>query len=244
MTAPRGPALAQVAAVAVDLGDLATRVVFIGGAIAPLLQTHPPFPRARVTSDVDGVVATSSYAETRRLHEELARRGFQQPIERTQHAHRWIGPSGIPFDLVPAGQHLGGSGNPWDVVAIETAGETTIGGRITIRHVTAAAFLAQKWAAHHDRGREDPLGSHDLEDILGLLASRPTIFEEVAAAPPGLGRYVGAQAKGFLADRRAEDLLAAHLNNAQDPAATIAAVRALLERLSGEVGPQDGARAS
>jgi len=231
--APRGPAIDRVAAVATDLGDLATRVVFIGGEIAPLLQTDPPFPRARVTSDVDGVVASSTYAESERLHRELAKRGFRQAISDTKQVHRWIGPSGIPFDLVPAGQHLGGSGNPWDTIAIETAVEATIGGRITIRHASAPAFLAQKWAAHHDRGRADPLGSHDLEDILALLASRPTILEEVAAAPAALRTYVAEQAKTFLADANAEDLLAAHLNNAQDPAATTAAVRAMLERLSG-----------
>ena len=233
MMAPRGPAIDRVAAVATDLGDLATRVVFIGGAIAPLLQTDPPFPRARVTSDVDGVVASSTYAESERLHRELAERGFRQAIRGTKHVHRWIGPSGIPFDLVPAGQHLGGSGNPWDTIAIETAVEATIGGGVTIRHASAPAFLAQKWAAHHDRGRADPLGSHDLEDILALLASRPTILEEVAAAPAALRTYVAEQAKTFLADANAEDLLAAHLNNAQDPAATTAAVRAMLERLSG-----------
>ncbi len=221
------------AAVAVDLGDLVTRVVFIGGAIAPLLQTDPPFPRARVTSDVDGVVPSSTYAESERLHRELARRGFRQAIGDTKHVHRWTGPSGIPFDLVPAGEHLGESGNPWDVIAIETAVEATIGGGITIRHVSASAFLAQKWAAHHDRGRVDPLESHDLEDILALLASRPIILEEVAAAPAALRAYVGEQAKHFLADVNADDLLAAHLNNAQDPAATIAAVRAMLEQLSG-----------
>ena len=77
------------------------------------------------------------------------------------------------------------------------------------------------------------MGSHDLEDILALLASRPTILEEVAAAPAALRTYVAEQAKTFLADANAEDLLAAHLNNAQDPAATTAAVRAMLERLSG-----------
>jgi hypothetical protein len=233
VTGSRGPAIDRVAAVAGDLGDLVVHVVFIGGAIAPLLQTDPPFPRARVTSDVDGVLASSTYTESRRLYEELARRGFRQPIEDTKHVHRWIGPSGIPFDLVPAGEHVGGSGNPWDVIAIETAVEATIGGRITIRHATAAAFLAQKWSAHHDRGREDPLASHDLEDILALLASRPTILEDVAAAPPELRAYVAEQATSFLRDASAEDLLAAHLNNAQDPAATITAVRVVLEQLSG-----------
>lgn len=83
---------------------------------------------------------------------------------------------------------------------------------------------------HRDRDRGY---GHDLEDILALLASRPAILEEVAAAPATLRGYVADHAKNFLADMNAEDLLAAHLNNAQDPAATTAAVRAMIEQLSG-----------
>jgi hypothetical protein len=52
-------------------------------------------------------------------------------------------------------------------------------------------------------------------------------------APIELRTYVAEQSKSFLADANAEDLLAAHLNNAQDPAATTAAVRTMLERLCG-----------
>jgi hypothetical protein len=148
-----------------------------------------------------------------------------------RHVHRWVSPSGIPFDLVPAGSHVGGSGNPWDAIALETAVKLEMENGVTFRHVSGPAFLAQKWAAHHDRGRDDPLASHDLEDILGLLASRPRIVDEVADAPAALRVYLGQQARAFLESREAEDLLAAHLNNAQDPPSTIAAVRTRLREL-------------
>ena len=166
MTAPHGPAIDRVAAVATDLGDLATRVVFIGGAIAPLLQTDPPFARARVTSDVDGVVASSTYAESERLHGELTRRGFRQAMGDTKHVHRWIAPSGIPFDLVPAGEHLGGSVNPWDVVALETAVEVTIGGGVTIRHVSAANPATRKIGTTKRRDRSALAVVADLDALL------------------------------------------------------------------------------
>lgn len=231
MTGPRGPSFDRVAAVAAELGDLAAQVVFIGGAIAPLLQTDPPFPRARVTSDVDGVIASTAYVDYERLRVEMNQHGFRQGEDAT-HLNRWVSPSGIPFDLIPAGRHPGGSGNPWDAIALETAVELEVGGGVTIKHVSAPAFLAQKWAAHDDRGRSDPLTSHDLEDILALLASRPGIAEEVAASPPALRGFVGQQARAFLKSQDAEDLLAAHLNNAQDPPSTIAAVRTLLRRLA------------
>jgi hypothetical protein len=231
MTAPRGAALDRVAAVAVELGDLTSRVVFIGGAIAPLLQSNPPFPRARITTDVDGVLASASYAETNRLQDELIGRGFRRDLVDPRHVHRFIAPNGIPFDLVPAGDHLGATGNQWDQLAIDTAVEATVGS-VRIRHVAAAVFLAQKWAAHHDRGRGDPLASHDLEDILALLASRPQIVEELAAGPSELRAYVAEQAKAFLHSPDVEDLLAAHLNNAQDPVRVIDSVRAMLESMT------------
>jgi hypothetical protein len=46
--------------VARALGDLRERVVFVGGAIVPIPQTDPPFREARITSDVDAIIATVS----------------------------------------------------------------------------------------------------------------------------------------------------------------------------------------
>jgi hypothetical protein len=227
-------AVDQVAAVAIALGELRDRVVFIGGAIAPLLQTDPPFPRARATSDVDGVVMTSTYAEVQELHDQLAAAGFRRDLADPRHIHRWISPNGVPFDLVPTGEHLGGTGNPWDALAIETAVETTLDEGITIRHAAAPAFLALKWAAHHDRGRDDPRSSHDLEDLLALAASRPSIIAEVAAAPRQLREHLAKQTRAFLDDPAIDELLFCHLNNAQDPAHTVAGVRAALEKMAGE----------
>ena len=227
------PDVERLAAVAADLGGLVDRVVFIGGAVAPLLQTDPPFALARATFDVDGVVASETYGDVGRLQADLIAHGFRQRAHATKHMHGWVGPSGIPFDLVPAGHHAGGSGNPWDAIALETAIKLELSNGIVIRHASAPAFLAQKWAAHHDRGHDDPLGSHDLEDILALLASRPTIVDEVALAPPTLRAHVGEQARMLLGNRDVEDILAAHLNNAQDSVATIDAVRALLHHLAG-----------
>jgi predicted nucleotidyltransferase len=224
---PASPVLARLAAVAAELGDLVDQVVFIGGAIAPLLQTDPPFPRARVTSDVDGVVASQRYGDLDALGARLRARGFRQDPH-AAHLHRWTSPSGIPFDLVPAGAHPGGSGNPWDAAALDSAHRATLGG-VVIRYASAPVFLAQKWAAHGDRGREHPLDSHDLEDLLALLASRPAIVDEVAAAPPEVRAYLAAEARSFLADPDAADLLAAHLNDAQDPAGTMGVVRQALE---------------
>jgi predicted nucleotidyltransferase len=226
------PGFKRLVLVAEAVGDLRERIVFIGGALAPLLHSDPPFRGARITSDVDAIIATVSYVEAQRVQDEMVRLGFRHDLADPRHLHRWVGAVGVPFDLVPAGEHLGAASGPTDRLAVETAARTTLTTGLTIRHASAPGFLALKWAAYQDRGRKDPLYSDDLLDILALLASRPTLVAEVAAVPLELRTYVAEQSKAFFADPNADDLLAAHLNNAQDPTATTAAVRAMLERLS------------
>lgn len=225
---PPSPALAPLAAVARALGPLREEVVFIGGAIAPLLQVVPPFPRVRPTKDVDGIVASAKYGDVQRLAERLRQQGFREDTEGS-HAHRWIAPDGTPFDLVPAGDHPGGSGNPWDQEVIETALTSDLGSSLMVIHASGPGFLALKWAAFRDRGHTDPLASEDLEDILALVASRPQLAEEVATAPDGMRAFIQHWITWFLANPYRQDLLAAHLNNATDVPATMGLVLQRLE---------------
>lgn len=141
------PALTHLCAIAEALGPLVDRVVFIGGAIAPLLQTHPISPRVRPTKDVDGLAITASYGDFDRLQEDLRGRGFQQrAIE---------------------------SAESVQIERLETA-------TLVVRHASAPAFLGLKWAAYQDRGQGDLFGSHDIEDLLAVIASRPALVEECA----------------------------------------------------------------
>lgn len=215
------PALARLREVAIALGPLVSRVVFIGGAIAPLLQTTPALRRVRATKDVDGVAASNSYADYGRLQEALRARGFIEAgmvdsEPRENHAHRWRSPTGVLFDLVPAGSHLGGTGSRWDAYALESAqhldislGPGSAAGveTLVIRHASAAAFLALKWAAYADRGRQDPLTSHDLEDIVALVASRPTLPAECATAPLDVRAFLADRTHDLLRDPEAEELI-------------------------------------
>ena len=239
---PNHPSLDRIARVAEALGDLCDRVVFIGGAIAPLLQTHPPFPRARPTKDVDAVAATTSYSDIEALDQALRARKFRTPPvprwaenrggHRQAHVHKWLAPGGIEFDLVPSGAHLGGSGSLWDQYALELSETVAIRTGLSIKHANAPTFFAMKWAAHHDRGKDEPVNSTDLEDILALVASRPTIIDELQQSPLGLRQFVRDQTAGFLRTPDAGDLLAAHLNNATAPRIVIDRVRSALDQIA------------
>lgn len=221
------PSVARIIAVVGDLGALANDVVFIGGAIAPLLHTSSPLPRPRPTKDVDGVLASYRYGDADQLHQALRERGFRHDTTRTGHIHRWIAPSGVLFDLVPAGDHIGGSGNPWDAEAISSAVDVTVEG-VTFRHASAPAFIAMKLAAFGDRGGGDVRASHDVEDVVALIASRETIVRDIDSAAPAVRDRLRAFAVSLLGSGLAEEIVAGHLNNADDRALTL---RVTLDRI-------------
>lgn len=222
------------AVVASALGDLRSRVVFIGGAAAPLLHVDPPFAAPRPTTDVDAIVVTASYAEFNRVASELRSRGFREV--QAAHAHKWVTPGApaVEFDLVPAGHHLGASGNPWDIVAVETAVETTLEGGVTIRHVSAPGFLALKFGAFNDRGQQEAYYSSDLEDIFAVVAARPGLLEECAGSREDLKGFVAAEAQKLISREDFEDLQAGHLANVYRAraAAVIPMVEASLRRIA------------
>ena len=221
------PSVDRIVAVVRELGALADEVVFIGGAIAPLLHTSSPLPHPRPTKDVDGVLASRRYADAGRLHRSLRAVGFSHDLMHKSHMHRWISPSGVMFDLAPAGDQPGGSGSAWDAEAIASAIEATVDG-VTFRHASATAFMAMKLAAFRDRGADDPRSSHDLEDVLALIASRETIVTDVTHASPAIRAHLKAFASGFMESGIAEEVAAGHLNNADDRATTL---RVTLERI-------------
>jgi hypothetical protein len=219
------------AAIVAALGDWGQRIVFIGGAVAPLLQTDPPLPRVRPTDDVDAIAATLSYPDYGKLEQALRDAGFKHGgvTGHATHAHRWYTPDGTKFDLVPYGDHLGASGNQWDEIAANDAVSTIVDG-VEVRHVSATGFLVLKWAAYADRGANNPVGSEDIEDILAVLASRPSILGEIAAASDRVRTYLRDCATTLIAHPDFAD--AAHLGPALNRAAVIASVRTTLKTIA------------
>lgn len=182
--------------------------------------------------DVDAVVASANYGDYGALQKRLQNLGFKVDMSDPKHAHRWRAPDGTPFDLVPVGDHPGGTGSEWDKIALQTAVEAEIEPGLRIRHASAPGFLALKWAAFWDRGAEDPFSSHDLEDTLALTVSRDTVVDECRSAPENIQEAVR---KGFgwlTANPDYDDLVAAHLGNAQSFKEVAALLRGRISQIS------------
>jgi hypothetical protein len=125
----------------------------------------------------DGSQRVPTYGESNAMRTSLRALGFRDDSMSGGHANRWLSPSGHTFDLVPGGEHVGATGNEWEQLAVARAVEYRLLPDLILTHITAPLFLILKWNAYRDRRADDPRQSADIEDFLGLLASRPSIID-------------------------------------------------------------------
>ena len=185
------PNLPYLRKVAEALGDLREQMVFIGGAVAGLLVTDPLADSVRATRDVDAVVSANR-ALFHRIEASVATRGFARDVS-SDVICRWVHKaSGVLFDLMPVQPDVLGFSNRWYPYAVETAVPVDLGNGVTIRLVSAVAFVATKLEAFAGRGGGDFLSSHDLEDVLNIVDGREALAAELAAAPADVRQAVAA----------------------------------------------------
>ena len=181
------------------LGELRSRMTFVGGCATALLITDPAASPVRATQDVDAVVAVASLAEYHQLGAALRARGFSQSIEEGEPPYRWSR-AGLKLDLMPSEETVLGFTNRWYAAVLAGAITATVGEGIEIRLADAPSFLATKLEAFLDRGKGDYLSSHDLEDVLSVVDGRPELVDELRAAGADLRVFVGATFAALLAD--------------------------------------------
>ena len=194
------PNLPYLRHIAEALGELREQVVFVGGAVAGLLVTDPLADAVRATRDVDAVV-NANRATFHRIEEEVATRGFARDIS-SDVICRWVHKaSGVLFDLMPVQPEVLGFSNRWYPYAVQTAEVVDLGDGVTIRLVSAVAFVATKLEAFASRGEGDFMSSHDLEDVLNIVDGREELAQELAVAPVELRKAVAMAFAPLLANQ-------------------------------------------
>lgn len=194
------PNLPDLRRIAEALGELREQLVFVGGAVAGLLVTDPLADAVRATRDVDAVV-NASRAMFYRIEKQVAARGFARDAS-SEVICRWVHQaSGVLFDLMPMQPEVLGFSNRWYPYAVQSAMQMDLGEGLTIRLVSAVAFVATKLEAFASRGGGDFMSSHDLEDVLNIVDGREELADELAAAPAELRQAVAAAFALLLANR-------------------------------------------
>lgn len=200
--------------IAKALGTLNDEVVYLGGAVVPLLVTAPAAAAARPTDAVDVIVEATTRHEYDELEDELRKRGFRHDTSEGAPICRWLlGP--VRVDVMPTAPTILGFSNRWSSYALRTATLHSLDDDLAIRLISPVAFLATKIEAFrspHRRFGGDFRASHDLEDILALLDGRPEVDREIAEAEAKVRHYLRDAFEAFLNEPRFLDALPGHLD--------------------------------
>lgn len=186
---PNDPNVAKVELIAQALGELREQVVFVGGCAVGMLLTDTAAAPPRVTYDVDLVAEVAALRGYHRLESEFSRRGFERDMAADAPICRWRYQH-LEVDLMPTDPAVLGFANRWYPLAVASSERVVLPSGTAIRLIGAAAFVATKFEAFADRGRNDLLGSHDAEDIVNLVDGRPELADDVARAPEALRHYL------------------------------------------------------
>ncbi len=191
------PNLELLRAMALALGPLRERLVFVGGCATGLLLTNPAAAGVRPTEDVDAIIEVASLASYHAMQPLLAERGFKQTMADNTPPFRWFW-NRMQLDLVPVDGRVLGFANRWYRPGFATAVTTEIAPGVSLRHLNAPHFLATKFEAFNDRGGRDVYLSHDLEDIITVIDGRAELVDELARAETSIRRHVVEQTKALL----------------------------------------------
>lgn len=83
---------------------------------------------------------------------------------------------------------------------------------VSIKVISAPYFLATKLEAFKNRGNQDFLSSHDLEDIISLIDSRAEIIADVFGASSLLKEYLALEFLALIQNDQFIQALPGHVN--------------------------------
>ncbi len=208
MTGARASSLGAIATIARALGEERPRVVFVGGTVTALYALEGGLD-VRPTVDVDCVVDVATTSEYYAFIERLRPRGFSEcmdegaPLCRLVHA-------GIRVDLVATTATGVGPTNRWYRAAVDAAAVYPLASGLDVLAITPLYFVATKLDAFQGRGGGDYQASHDLEDVLAVLAGLPTLREQIARGASPTERTIRSELRALGAREAFVDAVRGH----------------------------------
>lgn len=169
----------RIKAVHLALDDLASKVVFVGGATVSLYRDRPA-AETRATNDVDIVMEVAKYTEYANFEDQLRKKGFINDTESNVICRYKI--NGVIVDIMPTKENVLGFNNRWYQDGFKYSIEYIIDEHVTVRIFKSAYFIASKLDAYKDRGKGDGRMSSDFEDIVYILNNRDTVWDEMTSA--------------------------------------------------------------
>lgn len=189
------------------LGEL----VFVGGCTTGLLITDKAAAEVRPTFDVDAIAEITSYLEYAKFSEKLRGLGFREDTREGAPLCRWRQDT-TTLDVMPLNGEILGFRNRWYEPAMKTAEKRELEPGLQILVVNSVYFCASKLEAFRDRGKNDYLGSRDLEDLIAIVDGRPELREEIRQASGDVRSYLAEEIGELCATQEFVDALPGHLS--------------------------------
>jgi len=194
--------------IALALGELNEQVIYVGGATVGLYINDPAADDVRPTKDVDISLSIATMAELEQLRESLNKKGFVQTAEDDVICRFRYGD--IKVDVMNTKAIGWAPANPWYGPGFENRLKIEIEGQ-PIFIIPLPFFIATKFAAYNNRGKNEPRTSHDFEDIVYILDNRTDLVEQINAANKKLKPFLKKEFEGILNDKVKQEAIAGNL---------------------------------
>lgn len=201
--------------VANKLQEICDEITFVGGAMIGFLITDPAAPDVRFTVDVDCIINIVTHSDYYKVSEKLRKKGLKEIMVGDHPICRWDC-DGVLVDIMPTDKSILGFSNRWYKNAMLHSIKKQISTNRTIKIISAPYFIATKLEAFNDRGKNDYLSSHDLEDIIALLDGRTEIAKDIATSDNAVKNYISTSFSALLNNKNFMYALPGHLNYANE----------------------------
>ncbi|MFH4969335.1 hypothetical protein V8G61_14110 [Gaetbulibacter sp. M240] len=200
--------IATVAEIAKALKEFKDQMIFVGGAVVSLYFDDGPIEETRQTDDIDVTINLVNYASWVKMQERLLDLGFSPNPE--GHAICSYLYNGISVDVMPSEDGPIGPANKWYKEGFGNLWDVEVEGQ-RIKILSAPCFLATKFEAFNDRGK-DYRTSHDFEDIINVLDNRTTIAEEIKKEPEIIQHFLKEEFIKVFNKSNFEEIMSCHLH--------------------------------
>jgi predicted nucleotidyltransferase len=204
--------IVRIKAVNRALSGLKEEFVFVGGAVVSLYADRIA-EEVRPTEDIDVLVEIYSRWDYTLLEDRLRELGFRNDTT-SGFVGRFIIEKLI-VDFMPLEEKILGFSNRWYAQGFNNAITIPLDDHNTIKIFTAPYFLATKFEAFKNRGKNkggeaDGRFSTDFEDIIFVLANRIAIWQEMKDADKDVRNYLKVEFAALLDNIYFEEWIDSH----------------------------------
>lgn len=195
--------------VALALGELNEQVIYVGGATVGLYINDPAADDVRPTKDVDISLSIATIGALEEIREALNKKGFMQSADDNVICRFRY--DDVKVDVMNTKAISWAPANPWFAPGFSLKETFEIEEQI-IWILPLPYFLATKFAAYNDRGKNEPRTSHDFEDIVFVIDNRTDIVAQIVTAPQDVKLYLKGEFEEMLKDKVKQEAILGNLS--------------------------------